>query len=367
MESIKDKNYFTLYKGRKMLSDVVILRLVLIFFLVWTHAFAPFNGTWHEIQGLESINYPRWIVGIISAARMPGLVFVSGYLLGYTTIRKSDSLSFSNMVIKKVKRLIVPSIIFSIVYYLMFLDLSQPLLSQGYKVLNGAGHMWFLPMLFWCFCAVWVIEHFHLRFNYVLIALMVLAVLPIPDLPLRFSKTAHFLIYFYIGFSIQRKYFTLNIHKLSWVIIIGMVSAYIGIYIWKYYLEFHPSSFNSILELCSIENPNAVHLLVLKVTLFRFLELILGLLGVGSIYLIARILIIPKFRIPAFLVMLSSYCYGVYLYHQFILMGIYYHSNLTAIIPETFLVWVTLALTIVISLGLTHLTLKTKLGRKYVG
>lgn len=67
------------------------------------------------------------------------------------------------------------------------------------------------------------------------------------------------------------------------------------------------------------------------------------------------------------LITLSGYCYGVYIYQQFILNIIYYQTQLPFIVNAYWLPWIATLATIVLSLLLCHFTLKTKIGRFLIG
>lgn len=161
-------NLLRLPEGKKYLEDIVLLRLLLIFLLIWNHAFAPYSGHWSPISNMENITAYKWLVLIVYPMRIQALIFISGYLLGYTSLRKTDCLHFKNCVIKKIKRLILPSIIFSILYCIIFYDINHPINEIAYSIINGAGHMWFLPMLFWCFVGVYIAEKLKIKPIYVL-------------------------------------------------------------------------------------------------------------------------------------------------------------------------------------------------------
>lgn len=352
------------YNGKRMLTDVVVLRLALIFLLVWTHLFAPFNGSWAPINGLETLTYPKWIVSIISPARMPGLIFVSGYLLGYTSLRKSGALGFNSLVKKKFSRLFIPSLVFSLIYYLCFLDISAGIKQITFSIVNGAGHLWFLPMLFWCFIFIWISERLNINKQAIIIISVLLNIIPIPDLPLRFNNSLHFFVYFYLGFALQRRYIHLENKLFSPSILLLLISAYLLIFLIGYNLHISPDDF-SFFQIEKLYG--GILSKIASYACENVIALSMGVCGIFFIYLLAHILIIPRFKIPSLLIMLSSYCYGVYIYHQFILRVLYYKTPIVEIFEPDLIVWLILPLTIFISLILTHLTLKTKIGRRLIG
>ena len=59
--------------------------------------------------------------------------------------------------------------------------------------------------------------------------------------------------------------------------------------------------------------------------------------------------------------------FGIYLFHQFILQFLYYHTSLPYITGTYLLPWVGLLITLVGSVLLSELCLKTRLGRSLMG
>lgn len=88
-------------------------------------------------------------------------------------------------------------------------------------------------------------------------------------------------------------------------------------------------------------------------------------------YLLYRIANIPKIQNKIdenrLLIKLSSYCYGVYIFQQFILKFLYYKSDMAQCINPYALPWVATVVTIALSLILTDLSLRTKVGRFLIG
>lgn len=184
-----------------ILSDVVLIRLLLIVLLVMYHAFAPYCGGWEPLPGQETILAYWWIGRAAYSFMLPSFVFISGYVFGFQVRRKGERvLNFKNIIVAKIKRLILPCVIFSLLYILMFADHAQLSVRSIYQILNGVGHMWFLPMLFWCFVGVYIIEKLKLS-NKLVIPLLILAsiFLSIWPFPLRIGKALYYLQFFMLG------------------------------------------------------------------------------------------------------------------------------------------------------------------------
>ncbi len=289
--------------------------------------------------------------------RIQALIFISGYLLGYTSKRKNDALQFKSCVVKKVKRLLLPSIVFSILYFMLFYDSTGPLLNTGYSILNGCGHMWFLPMLFWCFVGVWLTEEYRVNPLLTLIVALGLSILPCPTLPFRINSTFTYFIYFYVGFGLQRGYFDFLKPRKTLIPILVLS----GIYVVFFYL------FVILNWKCNIGGVNSIFMKVISLSFTKTISAIMSLSGLFAAFYSAHFFVIGKYKLPDWMIKVSTYCYGVYICQQFILQYIYYHTPLAAIVGVTALPWIALIITLFASLFITHLMLRTKTGRFLIG
>ena len=190
---------------KKYLPEVVFIRLLLIVLLVLYHSFAPYCGGWEPLPNQEMIPAYWWIGKAAYSFMLPAFVFISDYVYGFQVRTKGvQILTFKKTVYGKFKRLIIPSIVFSLLYLLVLGDITQPITTTLYGLINGVGHMWFLPMLFWCFVCVFIIEKLKLKTSLVLPLLVFAAVFSFLPLPLRLDNSMFYMIFFYLGYLIQK-------------------------------------------------------------------------------------------------------------------------------------------------------------------
>ena len=102
--------------------------------------------------------------------------------------------------------MILPSIIFSIIYFLLFYEY-KGLGNAVYSIINGCGHMWYLPMLFWCFVFGWLLEQIKIKDGWKMAFLVALNLFNIFSLPLRILTAFTYLVYFYGGYLVYKKLF----------------------------------------------------------------------------------------------------------------------------------------------------------------
>lgn len=191
---------------KKYLSDVAIIRVVLIVLLVFYHAFLVYSGGWKLSGNFPFIKTYWWMDRLSYAFLLETFVFISGYVLGFQVRTNGENIiEFLGLLRAKFKRLIVPSVFFSFFYILLFGDISQPIIDTCRGVISGTGHMWFLPMLFWCFISLGIIERLRINPKYVIPLLFLCSICSFILIPLQLNKAMYYMIFFYAGFFLQRR------------------------------------------------------------------------------------------------------------------------------------------------------------------
>ena len=351
---------------KKYLEDVAILRLLLIFLLIWNHAFAPYVGHWEPLSIQSNIVGYKWLVLIVYHMRIQALIFISGYLLGYTSLRKPDALLFKNCVIKKIKRLLLPCVIFSALYYVIFYDINHPIGTVAYSIVNGAGHMWFLPMLFWCFTGVYIVERFKIKPIYIFCVAVIVAIIPSPTLPLRLNNSLTYFIFFYTGFGLQRGYFKFlapSSHNSLATIVLCVIIYFASFAI--HYIVIDGRYDVMIFHIVGMSDSVLTKILVISTG--NILPFVMSMSGLLGAFWSTHYFIVGKYSLPTWMISLSTYCYGIYICQQFILKYLYYHTSLPEMTGPYLLPWIALIITLVSSIIITGLMLKSRIGRFLIG
>lgn len=342
---------------KQYLMDVVLIRLTLIFLLVFMHAFCPFTRWWQAPPAADFhvIEAYKWLALSMHHFRLEAMVFISGLLFGYTLKRHPERLTFRQCILKKAKRILLPGILFSTLYYLLFFDHQAPWYVALYKILCGCGHLWFLPMLFWCFVLCYLLEHRQMLSPSAILSISTLALFLPGTFLLGIGRVPNFFFYFYLGFAIQRAHVTFPIVKKRRHLLL-LPAVYIVCCICNEMILDH------------WPQPPAVIEFLLRGFLIKLTQLLCAVSMLTFLYSIANKPSIKHWlnQHPQ-LITLSGYCYGVYIYHLFILMYLYYHTPFTTYFPTAVFPWVGFLITLALSLLLCYLTLKTGLGRYVIG
>jgi len=345
---------------KRLLYEVSLIRPFVIFLLVVMHSFTKIAE-----GGLRSNTYQlpeiyQWLCHLISGFRIETIALVAGYVFAYQSIDLHRKYELKSFVIKKFRRLILPMLFFGIFYYVMFLYVPETFSVSGFllKWFSGCGHLWFLPMLFWCFMAIWLIDHFHLSSWKTLLLLAIIAVLPLPfyRLPLGFSRLPHFLFFVYGGYFLyEHRHLILN-HSLNIKTALSLWVVYVfWIIIRQTALEQTPNlSFN-------------LGAFIWK-GLQNSVDLLISCIGILALYTSISIKTIhSSFIPPQWVIRSSDYCYGVYVFHQFILVYLYHYTPIVSKINSHIIPWLGLTIALLASWCLTNLFLRTRFGRYLIG
>lgn len=344
---------------KKLLYEVSIIRPLVIFLLVLLHSFSKIEDV--QIAGggdYQLVSVYQWIKFMIAGFRIETIALVAGYVFSYQSHNLGRKYKFWPFVWKKFNRLMVPMIVFGLVYFFCFdfdatsFTISDFLLS----LFSGCGHLWFLPMLFWCFIAIWIVDYFNLSSLWMLFLLAIVSIIPTPALPLGLARLPHFVFYVYGGYFLWTKRDKLFDHCLTWQWITILWILYVVLVIFDHTMLPKASTTMPFVEkfLIIFEN-NAI-------------GFVMAVCGIMALFLTVCIITTKEMYKPKqWIIAASDNCYGVYVYHQFILMWLYYHTPLVVVCPPLIAPWLGFIATMIISLILTRLTLLTKIGRKLIG
>lgn len=333
-------------KRKGKLYDVAILRvfciLVVVFFhcyqMMWAEAHFPLTITVYKdlyFKGVEC--------GAISVA-MPLFVFISGYLFYYLLMSGKYS-TWRNLLQKKGLRILLPYVVFSL-FFMITTD-SWNLMS----LLRGSfWHLWFLPMLFWCFIFGYGLYKVKLKvyMEVILITILFGGAL-ISGFFLKWfglSKINYWFYWFYLGMLCfkyrETIYFYLGKYKLSILLLLCSIA---------------------IIVLFPVEYGNVAWYINLAVTCC-IVSLSCLMSGIDW----------SKYELTTPVVKFSAYSFGIYIWHNWVaLMLISNTSKQLFGLPELAANHVVLfplcfsLITLAISWTLSWMMMKTKVGKFLIG
>lgn len=332
------------------LYNIDLLRLFALLLLIVDHSFASFSGFWQKMPG--QIDSPLYsAISLFSWSFMLQLwVFISGYLFSYSISRKNTNLHLNNLIKNKAKHLLVPCYIFGFVFLVVDKGFNVCISLKGvFYYLSGLYNLWFLPMLFWVFILAYCLTKVRLNVIYKSIFLLILSIVSWDIVSLGLGNALYYLFFFYIGMITEQNKDTINkLIQQNRIIIILIIATIITFAIFKenQCIIFPP-------------RPNSIQERAISQILIHLVKLPIALSGIALSYGLAT-----KFShvniLKNLVVKFPNYSFGIYLFHQIILMQIYYHSPLPSLLGSMLVPWIALVFTTIISYIITQVFLSSK-------
>lgn len=134
--------------------DIAMLRLLAIVIVVFFHGYLITYDSFHLPSVSERFSeiYEPFNHYYLIFIAMSLFVFISGFLFGGQLLRKQPK-SFVKLLKSKATRLLLPFFIFVALFSLALGNFSVDMFVTGIFV-----HLWFLPMLFWCFIITYLLR-----------------------------------------------------------------------------------------------------------------------------------------------------------------------------------------------------------------
>lgn len=164
--------------SRTYFLDISILRILSIVIVVFFHAYGMMYAD-HFPSSKEIYYSCYYIINqcIFINIGMPVFVFISGYLFQHQLINNKYT-SFTSLLKRKFVRVIIPYFVFGIIM----------MVSTGYfhptELLSGEyWHLWFLPMIFWCFViSFWINKAIQKKYHVYIILIIITFLLSLINL-----------------------------------------------------------------------------------------------------------------------------------------------------------------------------------------
>lgn len=340
------------YLNNNYRYDIAILRLLCIVVVVYFHAYGMMyanhfsDNTRHIYDKMYGEFNQVYLINIA----MPMFIFISGFLFGGQLMRKG-SINLKNIIRGKVERLLVPYFVFSFIFMLTQNALSWQAIYQ-----LDFSHLWFLPMLFWCFVITYFLYPLILSNNHI-VPLLVFSVLfgisllgkfvP-PFLGIQFVNS--WLCWFVLGFWFYKHERALTLpsvnKKIKAIIIVG------GLIIYCMIMTIYPQTYG---------NRSVLGIAIIIIALY-------------SLWLLFSWIQWQNFTITNFLLPLSACSFGIYIFHNW-LEAHMVSQTAQRLLPleqwaqEHVYLYPFLFSTVafIISLAITWVILKSKVGRNLIG
>ena len=349
----------TIQKDSKRLYEISVIRPIIILSLVLNHAFVKIAEGGARINDYHLPDLYNWINNFNFEATLEFFVLISGYLYAFQCITLKRSYSFRDYTLKKAHRLLLPMLVFGILYYFCFFYNPETFEIRDFltKLLNGCGHLWFLPMLFWCLIALWALERFHLDGILTLIGLAFVSLISYLPLAFGLSTVSHYLLYAFLGYCMYKhKDYLLGYLSRGKLLLPVLWLLYV-VFVWL-----------ADSELCSSFSIDSISSKGLLYGIKGIFSLVACLCGIIALYgTVTSITSSNTFEMSPLIQKADKVSFGIYIYHQFLLVALYHYTPIVHYVNEWILPWLGFVVALFISWLLTSITLRFRMGRILIG
>lgn len=332
--------------------DIAMLRLLCITIVVFFHAYGMMYASHFSetTRAMYQSKYEFFNRTYLINIAMPMFIFISGFLFG-GQLMKTRPVSFIKIVKSKFMRLMVPFFVFATLF--MFTQNSasiKPFYQWTYS------HLWFLPMLFWCFVLTFLLRPMILNDSY-------------------FVSISTLLVLFGISFLGKFMPMIIGIHNINTSI--GWFA--LGAWFFKHERVLLVTSASAMSKVITIAAGLVIYFLGMTMFPVEYGQrsiagVIMTIAVIYSLWLLFAWIPWKSLAVTEFLMTLSACSFGVYIFHnwleahmvsrtaQRILHLEYFAQEHLYLYPFVFSV-----MAFVMSLGITWILLKLKIGRKLIG
>lgn len=346
-------------QNNQRLKEIDLIRPIAVLLIVLWHTFIIYQGGWHEPDHFEDVEAYWWIAKLAIIFSLELFTFVSGYVFSFQNHKSPKPFGF--FVKGKAKRLLIPGITFSLLYvfFISGVENVQSVLKLCVDLICGVGHLWYLPMLF----VVFIISYFIVKMSIRAVNLLMVVLLSIATIILAIQLPFNIsLILYYLPFFLMGYYFYQYRDKINIKLQEGGVFMVFALFVITFLLTTVTKEFvdNGVLNCGKYDS--IVRLGIKVVHLVAAFFGVVAAYGFANLYVVKRKGVVPKF-----LDYLNPYCFGIYLFQQFVIQILYYKTPLFASTGTYFAPWIAFVMTLIVSFSLTYLLRLSKGGRFLIG
>lgn len=331
---------------KTFMPDIAILRTLSVVVVVVFHVYGMmFADHFPQTKDLYKSIYFYFNNCVIINVAMPIFVFISGYLFFYQ-LKKNKYQSFIQMVKKKTIRILVPYFVFGLVMMATTGGFYPFELLYG-----GYWHLWFLPMIYWCFIISYFMKSID-KWNRWVLLTVTLAIFGVPLLGKFIPRIMglHNITIWYCWFFLGGVMYVFKNQTTTWIlrykINILLLLVYIAITVTS------PTDYGNI----------TLQLIISQICIIVFLW--------NVIHTMPQSLI--KYFKP--FISFSRYSFGIYIFHNWVALYLVSNTmkrifNLQSLAQEHIILFpfMFFVVTLIVSYFMSYILLKTKIGRFLIG
>lgn len=299
--------------------DIEILRIISMLGIIAGHCFSFYDALDSTLRQFvfQGFGICKGVNPILIYFSLPIFTSIAGYLIGMQGLFFNPEFDYKRYVKKKIKRLYLPAIVFSLMYALFF---NRSIIYEPFRFLlifiQGQGHLWYLFMLFWLYCVSCPILLFARRVGYtfsIVMSFFICLVSCFFPLETTIFTILFYQFFFFIGVRFGRIHSESKVKRNKHGLTFRVLSRCF-IYVFTFCL---------LAILKESDFSNSISLMSESLFYFQHWGFRLAI-GVLSVFLAFSLLPFDVSN-PKVVGFISSHCYLVYIIHQFLIIGFVRH------------------------------------------
>ncbi len=338
--------YVEIYFGsermrREKVEQYEIIKIITTILVVFGHVtrmYTP-DGIVHPLNKSIVLDY---ITSFIYSFHMPLFVAVSGSIYYFVKMRLNKYSNNSQFIINKAQRLLIPYVVFGILYVAPIMILCNftessylNYIIEGIILSLNPRHLWYIFMLFNVFMAFQFLNKYITKYPKLFMFIFILFNIASYKLPVYFqlNTTFRYLIYFYIGYLFEKNKndFKLNPKKIT-------ITSFLFLLVANYLLKVS----NGVIP-------------------YIILNMICAFLGIIFMYTSVQLLNIKFIMNLKLYKIIKENSFGIYLFHPMIIYVLFYWLGDKDINPFL-LSFIIFVITMIISDSFTRIIRRLRLN-----
>ncbi|PXY02987.1 hypothetical protein DF185_02525 [Marinifilum breve] len=331
------------------MKEIVLFRAIVTILLVLYHSFCFYRGSWDVPVAYTGVNikFYEFFANITYSFMLEGFTFIAGFVYAYQVKKKGDY-SFKGLIPKKVKRLFLPALFWGLIYMLLFNEFGhQRIIDICINLISGVHHLWFLPMLFFCFLFFWLADKFINIYMILFGSFFLMLLKSWMNIPFGIGHSFQYFYFFTLGVFLYRNICFLKKFLIRKSVFILCLLSYLLLFMVYHYVDIEKVSF--LTKVISF----------IELRMFKTFGLLMIFIGI-TMYLDKRN------EVGYIVNLIATLSMGIYIFHQMILDYLYYHTPLASYVNVYLFPIVGFVLSFLLSMLFTQLLKRVRYVREVI-
>lgn len=210
------------------LLNITIFRVISMLMIVLFHCMCFNAGNWNIYECTMPDDMTSNVSKMLDSLALPFFFLISGFLYSFIYQQKNGYRNWGKFITGKTKRLILPTISWTIIYLILL-----PFRYTVLELISGIRHLWFLPTLFVIFIIARLISPFlFAKRKFALDMIMALLFIVVTNLISRtdgfelLKNVAWYVAFFVGGMMYYKHRFTVNNKLIASIAVILLVGCH---------------------------------------------------------------------------------------------------------------------------------------------